>query len=124
MLNDFSKAAEKYYVVGLSASAFSGLSGMALMQFGGGFFFFLFVVGIIVMSCTYLYYTYPQLLLLRTLYVLGNKPRFLLFLASFAVYLIPIIGWLYAIITPITVAFFLNLTDPRKVQLKLNLDSL
>ncbi len=75
------------------------------------------------MSCTYLYYTYPQLLLLRTLYVLGNKPRFLLFLASFAVYLIPIIGWLYAIITPITVAFFLNLTDPRKVQLKLNLDS-
>ena len=44
MLNDFSKAAEKYYGVGLSASAFSGLSGMALMQFGGGFFFLLWAL--------------------------------------------------------------------------------
>ncbi|MCB1657793.1 MAG: hypothetical protein KDI39_06145 [Pseudomonadales bacterium] len=71
----------------------------------------------------YLIYFYVHILLLRVLYVLGNTPRFIMFALLCILYLIPIVGWIYALFSPFVVYGFLRITNINKVQEVLNLEN-
>ena len=76
---------------------------------------------IIVGTAYYIRYLYIHVLLFRTYYAIGNKPRFWIFTLFLIIYLIPVIGWFFALVSPFIVQGFIAITDRNKVQQALNL---
>lgn len=82
---------------------------------------FIVLPAIIISTVYYIRYLYIHILLCRTYYAIGNKPRFWTFMLFLIIYLIPVIGWIFALVSPFIIQGFVAITDKNKVQQVLNL---